>query len=541
MALIGNKGPKAEKPAKAPKATTAKAAAPVKAKSTGGVYVGLDIGTHSIKVVEVKGFKSGLTITGYGIADTPPGSIAGGIVGDAKLLGSAIKQLLQKSGIKGRRVVSAAAGSEGVVVRVIEVAASNAAELKDMMKYEIERHIPFAASDVEISYQKLDDDTPRSDAEESMMEVLLAVARRDMVSYHLNTLESAGLTPVAIDVEPLAVGRALIDLSKQGFASKNVVIVNIGATLTDVGVYKSGILRFPRTIPIAGENFTRAISDTLGIELEQAEQEKVRNAAVLVELLGRGGDVNPFAEPSEGSPFDFDFGDSTAAPAATGGAFDPFTVGTPAAPAASAPGEFNPFTVGSPATPAASAPGEFNPFTVGEPETPTTAAFDAFGNPIDPNDPFAQPAAPATPAASTSPFDFDYNDPVTPGAAPVEPAPASAIVPEDPADARRRELFDALLPVLSEFAMEVRRSVDYFRSRYPDETIDQVVLCGGGARLGNLGQYIEYEMGIPTIVGDPLANALMGTKNTSRERASDISPSFAVAFGLAARDAVAGI
>lgn len=529
MALIGTKGPKAETPAKQAKPPkAAKTVAPAKAKSTGGVYVGLDIGTHSIKVVEVKGFKSGLTVTGYGIADTPPGSIVSGIVTDAKVLGTAIKQLLQKSGIKGRKVVSAAAGAEGVVVRVIEVAATTPTELKDMMKYEIERHIPFPASDVEISYQKLEDDTPRPDAEEGMMEVLLAVARRDMVSFQLNTLEAAGLTAAAIDVEPLAVGRALIDLSKEGLGSKNVVIINIGQTLTDVGVYKNGILRFPRTIPIAGENFTRAISDTLGIEYDQAEQEKINTATVLVDLLGRGGDVNPFADAgSAASPFDFDFGENTGgAPAA------------PAAPAAAA-GDFNPFTVGVPVVPESSSPGEFNPFTVGEPQTPVTAAFDPFGNPIDPNDPFAQPVATPAPAASANPFDLDYNDPaVTTPAAPVQTA---AVVPQDPADARRRELFDALLPVLSEFAMEVRRSVDYFRSRYPDETIDQVVLCGGGARLGNLSQYVEYEMGIPTMVGNPLGNALMGSRNTSRERASDVSPAFAVALGLAARDAVAGI
>lgn len=542
MALIGTKKPKTDAMTggtAAPKPAKAKSyAAPAKAKSTGGVFLGLDIGTYSIKAVEVKGFKSGLTVTGFGEIPTPPGTIASGIVGDPKALGAAIKQLLQKSGIKARRAVTAAAGAEGVVVRVIEVAAMNPTELKEMMKYEVERHIPFAASDVEISYQKLDDAVVGPASDETMMDVLLAVARRDMVGLHLNTLDAAGVTPVAIDVEPLAVGRSLIDLSKQNLVAKNVVVVNIGATITDVGVYKNGVLRFPRTIPIAGENFTRAISDTLGIPFEQAEEEKVRNGAVLVELLGQSGGDNPFADPAPGgaSPFDFDFGDSVGGP-------------PPAAPAP-AGGGFNPFTVGDANTSSpAPAPGGFNPSTVGEenaaPVTPV-AAFDAFGNPIDPNDPFAQPVTPANPtaAASDNPFDNPFDDPYnnTTSTAPVtETVTPVEIVADDPAQRRRRELFDALLPVLSEFAMEVRRSVDYFRSRYPDESIDQVILCGGGARLGNLNQYIEYEMGVPTITGDPLGNVLVANKNASAGRMSDVSPSYAVALGLAARDAVVGL
>jgi type IV pilus assembly protein PilM len=352
-----------------------------------------------------------------------------------------------------------------------------------MMKWEVERHIPFSANDIEMSYQAIDPEAA-ADPNNPTMEVLLAVARRDMIGLHLNTLEAAGLTPVAIDIEPLAVGRALIDLDKRGLANKNVVVVNVGAAITDVGVYKSGVLRFPRTIPIAGENFTRAIADQLGITLEAAEEEKKQDALILMELLGSGAGHAFDAPAAESSPFDFDFDNAAPPPAA----------------------DFS--LPGSEQTP----PAADDPFA-------SAAAFDPYGN---------QPAS--GPSESGTP-------PPAPAPAPV---PATTADPNDPRYRRRREIFDALLPVLGEFSMEIRRSVDYFRSRYPSDTVDQILLCGGSARIGNLDQYIQYEMGIPTAVADPFANVTNSSKQMSGQRLTDVAPAFAVALGLAARDAVLG-
>ncbi len=459
MSVASATGSQAARPKKTPPTP--------KARPTGGTFVGLDIGSQLIKVVEVRGFKNNLNVTAMGVADTPPGTIQGGIITDAKALGSAIKSLLAKSGVRSRRVVSSVAGADGVVVRVIEVAAMPANELKAMMGYEVERYIPFSVNDVQMDFQPIDPDAVTNNPDGATMEVLLAVARNDMLAMHLNTLQAAGLTPVAIDVEPLAVGRALLDLNKSNnFASKNVVIVNIGATMTDVGVYKKGVLRFPRTIPIAGENFTRAIADHLGLSLEQAEEEKRQHATVLMDMLSASGPG--FGETSsEPSPFDFDFDESASG--------------------ASGPPDLQ--------------SGVFNPY----------------GN---------------APEEDT----LDSTKPNTPPVV-VPSSVGTDLAADDPRSRRRREVFDALLPQLQEFVMEVRRSVDYFRSRYPSETVDQIILCGGSAKIGNLDRYMEYDLGVPAVVGDPLANATV----IARNRNSELSPAFAVALGLAARDAVVGL
>lgn len=462
-------------------------------RPSGGSFVGLDIGSQTIKVVEARGAGNGLQISAMGIENTPPGAIQGGIVADPRALGTAIKALLSKSGVGAKRTVSAATGAASVVVRVIEVPRMTPAELAETMKWEVERHIPFAANDVEMAYQPIDD-AAAADPNNPNMEVLLAVAQRDMVGMHIETLQAAGLNPVAIDIEPLAAGRALINLSRNGLSAKNVVVVNIGAANTDVGVFKSGILRFPRTIPLAGDNFTRAIADYLGLGMDAAEEEKRENATIFMDLISTGGtaefDAAPDAPAAGPSPFDTPLNTPFAEPPPATMTSSPFDLDeTPPAPAAS------PFDLTS--EPAATPAPEPNPFV-----TP------ADGNP------FPTPAE--TPA--------------------MPPAP----VPDDPRARRRREIFDAILPVLGEFSAELRRSIDYFRSRYPTETIDQIILCGGSARISNLDQFIQTEMGIPTLVANPFAGINVSSRQMSGERLVDIAPAFAVAVGLAARDALLG-
>ncbi len=503
---------------KAPKQAKAVPVRPVgPSRPSGGAFVGLDIGTQNIKVIEVRGSGKSLQVTALAMGDTPPGSIQQGMITDSKALGAAIKQLCQKNGIKSGKVIAAASGSAGVVVRVIEVPRMTPTELAETMKWEVERHIPFPVNDVEMAYQAIDSPAA-ADPNAQNMEVLLAVAQRDLVASQLSTLETSGLRAVAIDVEPLAIGRSLLNLSRDGLANKNVVIVNIGAANTDVAVFKSGILRFPRTIPIAGDNFTRAIADALGLSMEQAEEEKRQHAAVLMDVLAAAtapsddGDwMNPSATDSTPPPFVFDspFADASVPPPlptfgvgatpATGESTDELQAGsTPANPFADTP---NPFA----ATP--------NPFAA----TPNPFAENPFAVPVGEEATIPDPAS--SRIAETS---------------------LSTPVVEDPKSIRRRQIFDALLPILDELSMEIRRSVDYFSSRYPTENVDLVLVAGGSARIMDIDKFLQSQLGVPAAIANPFGGISVSSKQLSSARLAELAPFFSVALGLAARDAVLG-
>ena len=246
--------------------------------------LGLDIGTSRIKFVEARLGRHGPIVFNAGMGMTPRDTIANGVIVDPDTLGAAVRQLLSEFGVKTRSVVSSVASQSSLVVRPIEVPRMTRQELQSTMQWEVDRHIPFAASEVIMDFEPLVpiDQLPE-DAQN--MEVLLAVAQEDMIEAHVQTLFNAGLDPAALDVEPLSACRSLIDVAReQGSYERTYALLNIGAQTTDLSIFRpGGLLSFTRPIPVAGDNITNAIADNLGYEFHEAERAKIEHGRVYIE------------------------------------------------------------------------------------------------------------------------------------------------------------------------------------------------------------------------------------------------------------------
>lgn len=536
-------------------------------KSPPSAVVGLDIGTDSIKVAEAKYGRDGITITALGIARTPAGVIENEVIIDPKALGSAIKALLAESGIKTKQVVSSIAGQSKVVVRVIEVPKMSRDELTEAMKWEVERQVPFSPSEVVMDFQPLD--KPNADPNAQNMEVLLAVAQQDLIDSHVQTLLAAGLKPMAIDIEPLACSRSLIETSQNGLRNEIVAIVNIGANNTDLGVFEKGLLTFPSPpLSIAGMSFTREIAEVLGQTLEEAETTKKEYAVVKLDAFApaptvgdQQADVSDtqVASVSEPTSFDtfagpgLDFGvpfnqnseqAQTDQPAAAadeqiglaaepaslsdfqdtidGPIFDtPDAIGIPA------------FDIEQPATPAGPA------FDLGddEPASPTVSAGPSFdlgeAEPVAPSFDLEEPTEEAEEPIAPS-FDLsDTNEHADLGE-PVVDQSTSKLVPSGGTE---DVVFEAMAGVLVDLANELRRSLEYYSTRY-SQTPQRVLLCGGTAKMPNLAEFLSEQLGIPVEVANPIKNLKIKVTNVSDRYLSEIAPMFPVAIGLAIRDMI---
>lgn len=547
-------------------------------KSPPSAVVGLDIGTDSIKVAEAKYGKDGITITGLGLAPTPAGSIENEVIVDPKALGAAIKALLAESGIKTKKVVSSVGGQSRVVVRVIEVPKMTPSELAETMKWEVERHVPFAPTDVVMDFQPLD--KPNADPDAQNMEVLLAVAQQELIDSHVQTLIAAGLKPMAIDIEPLAAGRSLLETAGNGAKSEIVAIVNIGANNTDLGIFEEGVLTFPSPpLSIAGVSFTREVSEALGQTIEEAETAKKEYASVRMDAFAaapsaddQGASASPptTAEPTQfGTAFSpgidsaaqFDLGDQGAAPAADGSSqgvgftntidgpvFDTdagigapaFDVGEPASPTASAFDLGDDEPTSAPAAPAFDLGGVEPAFDLGGAEP----AFDIGG--AEPAD-LGAAGAPAVPA-----FDLDDSEP-TQAEEPVGPSFDLSDTDEhaDPGEATQAQpvapvattggmddrVFQAISGVLVDLANELRRSIDYYNTRY-SQMPRRVFLCGGTAKIPHLDEFLSEQLGIPVEVANPVKNLNVKVTGVSDRYIHEISPMFSVCVGLAIRDMI---
>ena len=446
--------------------------------------LGLDIGTNLIKVVEMRATRGSLQLLNLGIRPTPPEVISNGVIVDASALGSAIRGLVQAQGIRTRDVIASVAGQSSLVVRPIEVPKMSRAELADTMRWEVERHIPFAASEVIMDYQPLIE--PEELPEERQnMEVLLAVAQEDMINAYLETFQVAGLQPRALDIEGLASARSLVDVrAADGLYDQTLALVNIGATTTDISIIRNGLLSFNRPVPMAGDSLTNAISENLGRDLGEAERLKKEAGMVVL-------DERPMA-----------------------------AVAPPPAP--------------EPQTPAAAE--EETP----EAEQQAEPVFDLSAELEDEVAP--RRAAPAVPEQI-----FDLSQPPEQGAPaapvaqpkppgrPAEPSPPRPSI-QLSTEAISRRVYEAMLPALSELVTEIRRSLEYYRSRYPDSTVDRILLFGGTARLPNLATFIANEVGITVEVANPVRQLDFLPPFYSRAYLDEIACLLPIAVGLAIRD-----
>ena len=155
----------------------------------------------------------------------------------------------------------------------------------------------------------------------------------------------------------------------------------------------------------------------------------------------------------------------------------------------------------------------YNPFA--DDPLPYTAPADASTNPFADPAPFSDPSA--APEASDDLPSFDaIPEPAAHTPAPVDNTPSGRI-------------FTAIAPILEEFVSEVRRSIDYYRSRGGD--VDAVELCGGGAKLAGLNAYLTKSLGIECDSYDPLRRLNLNVRKVAPTFVEDHKQEFAVAVG----------
>jgi Tfp pilus assembly PilM family ATPase len=103
----------------------------------------------------------------------------------------------------------------------------------------------------------------------------------------------------------------------------------------------------------------------------------------------------------------------------------------------------------------------------------------------------------------------------------------------------KSQVFNCIAPVLAEMVQEIRRSLDYFQGRNENSPIHEIWITGGTANLKGLAPFLQQELGIPTVVADPLSGVRVTSRNYSPEHLNELASLFPVSLGLGARDLIA--
>lgn len=194
-------------------------------------------------------------------------------------LAELIKKLFKDARFTSRDV-SVALPESQVFTKAVKLPLLTDQEIASAIKWQAEESVPIPIKETIVQHvilEKRENTTPPE------VVVLLVAAPRILVEKYVKVLSLAGLNVVGVETELMALARALAP------PNQSSVIVDFGAKSTDIAISKNGQLVFSRTIPTAGEAFTRAVAQALGMEAGQAEEYKKTYGLSVSQLQGKVG------------------------------------------------------------------------------------------------------------------------------------------------------------------------------------------------------------------------------------------------------------
>ena len=232
------------------------------------LLTGLDIGSHSIKLVRLKARQGGYQLVNFGVMPLPARAIVDHTVRDEGSVVTAIRNLLRMEQISARDTAVALPG-QAVLTKTLRLPRMRDRELTEAMQWEAEPHIPFDMADVNLDFRVL----PSGNEPGGQMDVLLVAAQKARVADRTDLLTAAGLRPVVVDIDALALANAFE--AAHGLAQVPIALVDIGASTMNVNIVANGATLFQRAVAIGGDRYTSAVQTAFGIAQDEAEALKM--------------------------------------------------------------------------------------------------------------------------------------------------------------------------------------------------------------------------------------------------------------------------
>lgn len=231
--------------------------------------VGIDIGSSSVKLVQLKKQKGVYYLENFGMASLPSETIVDNAIMDSASIKEAIKNLLESHNIKTKSVVTSMSGNS-VIIRKILLPMMSEEELESTIQWEAEQYIPFEMTDVNLDFQIIGP----SKEDPSQMNILLVAAKKDVVNDLAMIFRELGLVPQVMDVDCFALENAFqynYDIADED----TIGLVNIGANAINVNVIKNRSTVFTRDIQVGGNMFNEEIQKRMGLSSDEAERVKL--------------------------------------------------------------------------------------------------------------------------------------------------------------------------------------------------------------------------------------------------------------------------
>ena len=247
--------------------------------------VGIDIGSHSIKVAELEEGKHGMALKNFGMIEIPSEAIVEGSIKEMEIVSSALKNLLKNLRIKNRNLATSISGYS-VIVKKITIPQKGEGDLEKSIQNEAEQYIPFDINDVNLDFQiltsEIKEEAEEEDKEgkEELMDVLLVAAKKDIVEEYISLFHLSELNPIVLDIDAFALQNAF-EISNAEQTGCHA-LVHIGAQQLTINVVREGVSIFTRDSSYGGAQITGEIQNKFETSYEEAE--KIKLGATPIEM-----------------------------------------------------------------------------------------------------------------------------------------------------------------------------------------------------------------------------------------------------------------
>lgn len=243
-------------------------------------YLGIDIGRSSIKIVELKKEGAGMKLLTYGFSEN--NTIVGKVdwQKDEDYTAKIINKILEKSGARGTSAI-AALPTFSVFSSVINLSNISDKEIESAIQWEAKKVIPLPLDEMVLDWRKVEEEDKKS----KNTKILLTGAPKTLVQKYVAIFKKAKINLLSLETETFSLIRSLLGNDKA-----TTMIVEIGASTTDITIAHKSVPVLNRSIDVGGLSITNAISKNLNIGQERAEQFKYDLG---INLAGSQEDIVP--------------------------------------------------------------------------------------------------------------------------------------------------------------------------------------------------------------------------------------------------------
>ncbi|MFH0963877.1 MAG: type IV pilus assembly protein PilM [Planctomycetota bacterium] len=218
----------------------------------------LDIGSHSIKALEVVASGPRLVLTGFAYAEIPEEADRFDV----------LRRVVHENYFRGHSVVSAVSG-RNVIVRFVPMQKMSPEELKSAIRFEADKYIPFGVDEVQLDCAKVAEIPATNE-----VKVLLVAVKKTLIDEQYALLREVGLVPAMIDVDAFALGNAFFMSSHGQDPEKVTALVDVGSNKTSITIVEKGVVHFAREVYVAGNDFSENIARKLSVNPYEVDQLK---------------------------------------------------------------------------------------------------------------------------------------------------------------------------------------------------------------------------------------------------------------------------